>query len=116
LPAAADGFNVTEDTITGLQWLDVTLTAGRTVDDIVGNDGNDELAPGEDFEGWRHATTIEVDFASSLGIRRTKSSGAASIPSPSPRLRRPTSSDSTSHLASWPALLESVPRLETTSR
>lgn len=59
-PAATDGFNVTEDTVTGLQWLDVTITAGRTFGDMVGTDGSNEFAPGGDFEGWRHATFLEL--------------------------------------------------------
>jgi hypothetical protein len=60
LPGALDGFNLTQDDVTGLEWLDLTLTAGRTVDDIVGNDGTDELGPGGDFEGFRYATKLEV--------------------------------------------------------
>ena len=60
LPASPDGFNLTQDDVTGLEWLDLTVTAGRTWDDIVGNDGTDELAPGGDFEGFRYGTFIEV--------------------------------------------------------
>jgi hypothetical protein len=60
LPPAADGFNISEDAVTGLQWLDVTITAGRTFDDMVGNDGTNEFGPGGDFEGWRHATATEL--------------------------------------------------------
>jgi hypothetical protein len=46
LPASLDGNNLTEDTVTGLQWLDVTVTADRTFDDIIGNDGTNEFVPG----------------------------------------------------------------------
>ena len=60
LPPSTDGFNLTQDDVTGLEWLDLTVTAGRTWDDIVGNDGTDELAPGGDFEGFRYGTFIEV--------------------------------------------------------
>lgn len=60
LPASPDGFNITEDDVTGLAWLDLTVAAGRTYDDIVGNDGSDELGPGGDFEGFRYATALEV--------------------------------------------------------
>lgn len=60
LPASADGNNLTEDTVTGLQWLDVTVSADRTFDDIVGNDGTNEFAPGGDFAGFRHATADEL--------------------------------------------------------
>lgn len=60
LPASLDGNNITEDPITGLQWLDVTVSADRTFDDIVGNDGTNEFAPGGDFAGFRHATADEL--------------------------------------------------------
>lgn len=60
LPASPDGFNLTFDASTGLEWLDLTVTEGRSFDDIVGNDGTDELGPGGDFEGFRHATGSEV--------------------------------------------------------
>lgn len=59
LPASADGFNITQDTVTGLEWLDLDITLGRSFDDIVGNDGTNELAPGGDFAGFRYATRIE---------------------------------------------------------
>jgi hypothetical protein len=60
LPASLDGNNITQDSVTGLQWLDVTVSADRSFDDIVGNDGTNELAPGGDFEGFRHATADEL--------------------------------------------------------
>jgi hypothetical protein len=60
LPASLDGMNVTYDGETDLEWLDLTVTEGRTFDDITGVDGTNELAPGGDFEGFRHAAAREV--------------------------------------------------------
>ena len=60
LPPSPDGFNITVDPLTGLEWLDLTVTMGRSFDDIVGLDGTDELGPGGDFEGFRHATAAET--------------------------------------------------------
>ena len=60
LPASPDGFNITEDTATGLQWLDINITEGRTYGDMIGTDGTDEFAPGGDFEGFRYATFLEL--------------------------------------------------------
>jgi len=58
--ASPDGFDLTQDLTTGLEWLDVPVSAGRTFDDIVGNDGTSEFAPGGDFEGFRHAAFLEL--------------------------------------------------------
>lgn len=60
LPASPDGFNITQDFLTGLEWLDVTVSAGRSFDDIIGADGTNEFASGGDFEGFRHATFLEL--------------------------------------------------------
>ena len=60
LPASPDGWNLTEDTTTGLQWLDINITEGRTYGDMIGTDGTDEFAPGGDFEGFRYATFLEL--------------------------------------------------------
>ncbi|MCR9096422.1 MAG: PEP-CTERM sorting domain-containing protein [bacterium] len=60
LPPSPDARNITHDASTGLDWLDLTVTEGRSFDDIVGNDGTDELGPGGDFEGFRYATAFEV--------------------------------------------------------
>jgi hypothetical protein len=60
LPASPDGFNITEHTATGLQWLDITVTEGRTYGDMIGTDGSDEFGPGGDFEGFRYATFLEL--------------------------------------------------------
>jgi hypothetical protein len=55
---------VTLDTETGLQWLDLDITAGRSFNDISG-----ELGVGGEFEGYRFATTDEVlDLWTHAGI------------------------------------------------
>ncbi len=48
--------NVTRDTTTGLEWLDLTETNNRTYVDISVN----QLGAGGEFEGWRVATTSEA--------------------------------------------------------
>ena len=63
LPASADGFNITRDTVTGLEWLDLDVSVGRTYDDLNGGDGVNDFLPGGDFEGFRHATILEVTGA-----------------------------------------------------
>lgn len=63
LPASADGFNITRDTDTQLEWLDVDVTSGRSFDDLTGVDGSDEFAPGGDFAGFRYATQLELTGA-----------------------------------------------------
>lgn len=47
--------NITRDTISGLDWLDLTETNGRSYNDISG-----KLGTGQEFEGWRYATVVEV--------------------------------------------------------
>ncbi len=42
----------TTDTATGLDWLDVTASQGRSYDDVAA-----QLGAGGDFEGWQFATT-----------------------------------------------------------
>ncbi len=54
LPAGVDGFNLTRDTTTGLEWLDLTLTKGLSYDDIASGAGGFLSA------GFRIATTSEV--------------------------------------------------------
>ncbi len=46
---------LTRDTVTGLDWLDVTSSTGRSVVDISGRFG-----VGQEFEGYRYATITEV--------------------------------------------------------
>ncbi len=46
---------VTLDRISSLEWLDLTATANRSFDDVVGN-----LGVGGDFEGWRLASPAQV--------------------------------------------------------
>ena len=50
-----DGFHVTRDTDTGLDWLDVTLSVNRSFNDV-----SDEFGAGSDYEGFRFATGPEV--------------------------------------------------------
>lgn len=47
--------SITRDTSTGIQWLDVPLSQGRTYLDVAG-----EFGPGDDFPGFRHATAAEL--------------------------------------------------------
>jgi hypothetical protein len=63
LPASADGFNITRDTSTGLDWLDVDVSVGRTFADLTGADGSNEFVAGGDFEGFRYATRVELTGA-----------------------------------------------------
>ncbi len=46
--------SITRDTATGLDWLDVPISQGRTFLDVAG-----EFGSGGDFEGFRHATEAE---------------------------------------------------------
>ena len=65
-PTAPGGTdNVTVDTTTGLEWLDLTASLGISVDDI-----QLQFGSGGSHEGWRHATTAEVTtlFLSSAGL------------------------------------------------
>lgn len=63
LPASADGFNITRDTSTGFEWLDLDVSAGRTFNDLTGNDGSNEFIAGGDFAGFRYATRLELTGA-----------------------------------------------------
>lgn len=53
--AILDLGSVTRDTSTGLDWLDLTETLGRSYLDVSG-----KMDEGEEFYGWRHATRDEV--------------------------------------------------------
>jgi len=53
--AALDGFNLTRDTATGLEWLDVTLSSNWSFNAV-----NAARDPGEQFAGFRYATREEV--------------------------------------------------------
>lgn len=63
LPPSADGFNITRDTDTGHEWLDVDLSAGRSYADLTGADGSNEFVAGGDFEGFRYATHEQLTGA-----------------------------------------------------
>ena len=54
--AIVDLGNITRDTGTGLDWLDVTETSGLSVNEVLA-----ELGTGGLYEGWRYATATEVD-------------------------------------------------------
>ena len=49
-----DNGNSTTDGLSGLEWLDVNLTAGRTYFDV-----SSQLSAGGEFDGWRYATANE---------------------------------------------------------
>lgn len=46
---------ITLDTKTGLEWLDLSATIGRSYDEV-----RLEVGPGGEFVGFRHATDVEV--------------------------------------------------------
>jgi hypothetical protein len=50
-----DGFNITRDKSTGLDWLDLTLSTNRSFSDVVA-----QLGDGEDYQGFRVATDVEI--------------------------------------------------------
>lgn len=45
----------TTDKLSGLEWLDVSETSGRSYNDV-----SSELGAGGEFEGWRYATSSEL--------------------------------------------------------
>ena len=47
--------SITRDTGTGLDWLDLTLSSGRSFNDV-----NSQFGVGGDFEGFRYATETEL--------------------------------------------------------
>ncbi len=49
-----DNGNSTTDSLSGLEWLDVNITAGRNYFDV-----SSELGAGGEFEGWRYANVNE---------------------------------------------------------
>jgi hypothetical protein len=55
LPASADGFNITLDTATNLEWLDVTVSANFTFQTI-----QSQFGPAGLFPGFRYATDLEL--------------------------------------------------------
>jgi hypothetical protein len=63
--ALVDNGTVTHDTVSGLDWLDLTLSADRSYNDVSVNFG-----VGGDFEGYRYATETEITafFDSAGGI------------------------------------------------
>lgn len=53
--APSDGFNLTVDSDTGFEWLDLTISTGFTFDEVQA-----ELGAGGLFEGFRFATAPEI--------------------------------------------------------
>ena len=48
--------SVTRDTVSGLDWLDVTLSVNRSYGDV-----SSQFGVGGDFKGWRYATISDFD-------------------------------------------------------
>lgn len=46
---------ITRDSVTGLDWLDLTVTQGKSYNNILS-----QLEPGQLYEGWRYASRAEV--------------------------------------------------------
>ena len=46
---------ITQDTVTGLEWLDLTATTSRSYNDI-----SAKFGAGQEFDGWRYATRSEI--------------------------------------------------------
>lgn len=54
---------ITQDTDSGLEWLDLTATSFRSYNDI-----SSKLSTGQEFDGWRYATTTEIsEFFDAFG-------------------------------------------------
>ena len=47
---------ITRDTNSGLEWLDLTVTVGRSANDI-----RSQILAGGEFEGWRFANAFNVE-------------------------------------------------------
>ena len=63
LGAAQDGWNITLDTSTNLQWLDWSLTTSRSYNDVYAQ------TQGGTLDGWRYATSEEfAGLATAAGI------------------------------------------------
>jgi len=46
---------ITQDTDSGLEWLDLTVTSNMSYNDV-----SAQLGAGGDYEGWRYATRVEI--------------------------------------------------------
>ena len=68
-----DGFNLTRDTATGLEWLDLTLSTGLSFNDVSASFGT-----GQAFDGFRYATLDEIQHL--LGSVQPQSLKASSTP------------------------------------
>lgn len=66
---------LTRDTVSGLDWLDLTLSINRTFIDV-----SSQFGPSGDFDGFRYATNAEIaDFWTAAGIPDIGSMTAANI-------------------------------------
>ncbi len=75
---AQDGFNITRDVDNGLDWLDFSLTTGRSYANVFA-----DLGSGGDLEGWRFATEAEfLNLAVSAGIPGSHIDALGSLPAP----------------------------------
>lgn len=69
--------SVTRDTVSDLEWLDVTLSINRSYNDV-----SSQFGSGGDFEGWRYATGIEFAtlWDNILGNNPSKSLNQVQLP------------------------------------
>ena len=55
--------SITTDDVSGSEWLDLTLSVGRSYADV-----SSQFGVGGDYEGWRYATVVEItEFFTSAG-------------------------------------------------
>ena len=72
--ALIDNGTYTTDTISGLDWLDLTETNGFSYDDVSG-----QLSSGDVYDGWRYATVAEAEnLFLQFGLSITSSTESAS--------------------------------------
>lgn len=105
LGTAQDGFNITRDVDNNLEWLDWTLTTGRSFNDV-----SAALGTGNTLEGWRYATGVELrDLAISAGVLAAliDHSGAlnAAVTALANALGITHTSSSTGSSIQWPAAI-----------
>ncbi len=84
---SADGFNITTDTLTNLDWLDIDTTTNISFDEMSALIGVGEL------QGFRYATLSEIDtFFTHLGLPTAPLPGSLSTPDPNGTLFRDAAS------------------------
>jgi len=70
--------SVTIDSATGIKWLDLTESLGRSFNDLTGNDADtsNEFVTGGDFAGWAYATHEQVNtLFINAGLRTLAAAG-----------------------------------------